>query len=101
MAELEAIAERTSEALRLTLGRLTTLARGLTVGALVIGGATYATLLWVTDRDEWILLGIVICAAPFLAALLAWWRVSRTLKVAPKAFDDLQTVLHDRAARAR
>ena len=96
MPELDRVAERTSTALHGTLGRLSRLVRGLCVGAFVVGAATYATLLWVTTGDEWILLGLVICAAPFVAGLLAWWRVTRTLAVAPKALDDLRAVLRDR-----
>jgi hypothetical protein len=101
MPELDRVAQRTSTALRGSLGRLGRLVRGLAIGALVVGAATYATLLWVTDGDDWVLLGAVICAAPFLAALVAWWRLSRTLAVAPKALDDLRTVLRDRQAVSR
>lgn len=100
MAELERVAEQTSTALRSTLGRLSRLVRGLCVIAFVVGAATYATLLWVTDRSEWVLLGLVICAAPFVAGLIAWWRVTRTLRVAPKALDDLHVVLRDRQVTA-
>ena len=101
MPELDRIALRTSTALRGTLGRLAALVRGLSIAALVVGAATYATLLWVTDGSEWVLLGAVICAAPFVAGLVAWWRLSRTLAVAPRALDDLHTVLRDRQAAAR
>src|SRR5687768_3863158 len=101
MPELDRIAEQTSGALRSTLGRLSGLARGLCVMALLVGGATYATLLWVTEGSEWVLLGAIVCAAPFLAGLLAWWRVTRTLALAPKALDDLHTVLRDRQAAQR
>jgi hypothetical protein len=100
MPELDRVAQKTSTALRGTLGRLTRLVRGLCIGALVVGAATYATLLWVTDGEEWIVLGAVICAAPLLAAVLAFWRLSSTLRVAPKALDDLHTVLRDRKATA-
>jgi len=101
MPELDRVAEKTSTALRGTLGRMTRLVRGLAVIALVVGAATYATLLWVTEGDEWVLLGLVICAVPLIAALLAFWRLSSTLKVAPKALDDLRTVLRDRQATAK
>jgi hypothetical protein len=92
------VAERTSTALRGTLGRLTRLVRGLCIGAFIVGAATYVTLLWVTDGEDWVLLGAVICAAPLVAGLLAFWRLSSTLHVAPKALDDLRTVLRDRKA---
>jgi hypothetical protein len=98
MPELDRVAERTSTALRGTLGRLTRLVRGLCIGACIVGAATYVTLLWVTDGEDWVLLGAVICAAPLVAGLLAFWRLSSTLHVAPKALDDLRTVLRDRKA---
>ena len=98
MRELDRDAQRTSTALHGTLSRLGRIVRALCVGALVIGVATYATLLWVTEGSEWILLGAVICAAPFAAAAVAYWRVTRTLTAAPRALDDLRTVLRDRQA---
>jgi hypothetical protein len=89
MTDIELLAQRTSTTARTTLGRLGSLARGLAVTALLIAAATYATLLWVTDDSGWYVVGL-LCFVPFLAGAVV---------AAPKAVDDLQTVLRDGRAR--
>lgn len=97
MADLDRVAVRVSDGLRKTLSRISTLALGITVVTAVIGAATFVTGLWVFDRSRptWIVLGGAVCVAPTAAALLAWFYVRTTLKVAPALLGDVRTALAD------
>src|SRR5512143_505407 len=96
MADLERAASRTADGLRLLLARIGGLALTVARLAFVIGLATFATGWWVFDgsRPTWLVVGGVICAAPFVAALVAWYRVQRTMRVAPALLGDLRTFMN-------
>jgi hypothetical protein len=97
MADLDRVATRVSEGLRKTLSRISTLALGIAGIAAVIGLATFATGLWIFDgsRPTWIVIGGALSFGPTLAALLAWFYVRRTVKVAPALVGDVRTVLDE------
>ena len=97
MADLDRVTARVSDGLRKTLSRINTLALGISVVTAAIGVATFVTGLWVFDRSRpsWIVLGGALCLAPTAAALLAWFYVRTTLKVAPALLGDVRTALAD------
>jgi hypothetical protein len=97
MADLDLVASRVSDGLRSTLSRISTLALGIAGIAAVIGVATFATGLWIFDgsRPAWIVIGGVVSIGPTLAALIAWFYVRATVKVASALVGDVRTVLDD------
>lgn len=96
MAELDSVAVRVADGLRRILARLGSLALGIAEVAAVIGLATFATGWWVFDGDHstWIVVGGALCIAPCLAAIIAWWRVRRTVRVAPDLVNDVKSLMH-------
>ena len=102
MADLDRVAIRVSEGLRRVLARLASLAFGIAQTAAVIGLATFATGWWVFDgsRPMWIVIGGALCIAPCLAAVVAWVRVRRTVRVAPDLVGEVRALMeqsHDAA----
>ena len=97
MADLDRVALRVSDGLRKTLSKVNTLAIGVTSVAAAIGAATFATGMWVFDRSRptWIVLGGALCLLPAAAAVLAWFFVRATIKVAPALLGDVRTALAD------
>ena len=97
MADLDRVAIRVSDGLRKTLSRINTLALGIAAVTALIGLATFATGLWVFDgsRPAWIVIGGALCFAPTAAALLAWFLVRSTLKLAPALLGNVRTLLGD------
>ena len=96
MAESHSVAVRVAEGLRRILARLGSLALGVAEVAAVIGLATFATGWWVFggSRSTWIIVGGALCIAPSLAAVIAWWRVRRTVRVAPDLVSDVKSLMH-------
>lgn len=99
MADVELLATRASDGLRLLLARLASLTLGLVVVAAIIGVATFATGLWATDGGVWPVVGGIIGGLPVLWAGLAWWRIKQTQRLAPAALDDLRAVIGDHQSR--
>lgn len=97
MADLDRVAVRVSDGLRKTLSRVNTLALGIAAVAAVIGTATFVTGLWIFDgsRQTWIVVGGALCAIPAAAALIGWFYVWSTLRVAPRLVNDVRTMLND------
>lgn len=97
MADLDRVAARVSDGLRNTLARVSTLALGVAAGAAIIGIATFAAGLWIFDgsRATWVLIGGALCFAPTVAALIAWFFVRTTVKVAPALLGDVRSLLGD------
>lgn len=97
MADLERVAVQVSDGLRKTLSRVSTLALGVASISAFIGVATFMTGLWIFDgsRPTWIVIGGVICATPLAAALIGWFYVRATAKVAPGLIDDVRALLND------
>lgn len=95
MADLDRVAVRVSDGLRKTLSRIGRLALGMAVVAAVIGVATFILGLWVFSgsRPTWIVLGGAVCLAPIAAALVAWFFVRVTVKVAPTLVSNVRTLL--------
>lgn len=93
--ETDVVVRRVSDTMQQTFRRLTSLATGIGVLALLIGGATFATGLWIFDgsRSQWMIIGGVICAIPVLAALLGRHLVRRTAKRAPELVTDVRKFL--------
>lgn len=96
MSDLERAATRTADGLRLLLSRIGGFALTVAKAAFVIGLATFATGWWVFDgsRSTWLVIGGAICAAPFVAALVAWYRVRRTMRVAPSLLGDVRSFMN-------
>ncbi len=94
--ETDAVVRRVSDTMQQTFRRLTSLATGIGILALLIGGATFATGLWIFDgnRNEWIIIGGVICAIPLLAALFGRHLVRSTAKRAPELVTDVRKFLN-------
>ena len=97
MADLDRVAARVSDGLRNTLARVSTLALGVAAVAAIIGIATFAAGLWIFDgsRATWVLIGGALCVAPTVAALIAWFFVRTTAKVAPALLGDVRSLLGD------
>ena len=95
MADLDRVAVRVSDGLHKTLSRISSLALGIATIAAVIGAATFATGWWVFDgsRSTWVVIGGALCLAPAAAALLAWFYVRVTMKVAPALLGNVRTLL--------
>jgi hypothetical protein len=96
MTDLERAASRTADGLRLLLARIGGFALSAARVAFVIGLATFITGWWVFDgsRVEWLVIGGALCAAPFVAALVAWYRVRRTMRVAPALLGDVRSFMN-------
>jgi hypothetical protein len=79
------------------LARVNTLALGIAGVTATIGLATFATGLWIFDgsRPTWIVIGGALCFAPTIAALLAWFYVRATIKVAPALQANVRTLLDE------
>jgi len=99
MTDVELLATRASDALRVILARLATLALGLVAVAGAIGVAAWGSGLLATDNNIWPVAGFVLCLLPAGAAALAWWRIKRTQRAAPAALGDLRAVIADRQSR--
>ncbi len=93
--ETDAVVRRVSDTMQQTFRRLTSLATGIGIIALLIGAATFATGLWIFDgsRSQWIIIGGAICAIPLLAALIGRHLVRRTAKRAPELVNDIRMFL--------
>ena len=96
MSDLERAATRTADGLRLLLARIGGFALAAARVAFLIGVATFATGWWVFDRSRstWLVIGGALCAAPFVAALVAWYRVRRTMRFAPALLGDVHTFMN-------
>ena len=95
MADLDRLAVQVSDGLRKTLSRISKLVLGVVAASALIGVATFVTGLFLFERSrsEWIAVGGAVCAAPIVAALLAWYYVHTTAKVAPNLVGDVSTLL--------
>jgi hypothetical protein len=97
MADLDRVAIRISDGLRTILSRVGTLALGMAAIAALVGTATFCTGLWIFDgsRPAWVVIGGTLSFAPTVAALVAWFYVLRTVKVAPALVADVRTLLDE------
>lgn len=94
MADIERIATSASAGMHRTVGKLSQVVIAALVVTLVIGAATFATGWWVFDGSAgWAVVGGIICAAPFVAAVVAWWFVRATASRAGRLVTDLHTFL--------
>jgi len=93
--ESDVVVRRVSDTMQQTFRRLTSLATGIGIFALLIGAATFATGLWIFDgsRNAWIVIGGAICLIPPLAALIGRHLVRRTAKHAPQLVTDIRHFL--------
>src|SRR4051794_41972758 len=65
MADLERVAVRVSDGLRLTLSKINKLALGIAAITALVGIATFLTGLWVFDGSfGWIVIGGGVCFSP-------------------------------------
>jgi len=90
--EPELLARDVGEGLQRTLNRLAALVSRLAQLAGVVGAATFATGWWIFDgsRPAWIVLGGVLCLAPVAAALMAWFLIRTTARLAPGFAQDVK-----------
>ncbi len=93
--ETDVVARRVSDALQLTLNRLSSLATGVAVVAAVIGATTFATGWWLfpNNRTVWIIIGGVLCLIPVGAALFARVLLRITAKYAPQLINNVRVFL--------
>lgn len=93
--ETDAVVRRVSDTMQQTFRRLTSLATGIGIIAFLVGGATFATGLWIFDgtRSTWLIVGGAICLIPVVAALIGRHLVRRTAKRAPELVADLRMFL--------
>jgi len=90
----ELVARRASDGLQFTLRRLASLGAGITMLALTIGAATFATGLWIFDgsgRSKWMIIGGFLSFGPAVAATVATWRVRRAADHAPGLLAEIKT----------
>jgi hypothetical protein len=91
---VNAVAADVTSGIRLTLGRVGRLVRGVAVIAVLIGLATFLTGWWVFDGSAgWLLIGGALCALPAAAAIAGWWMVTRTARTAGNLVSDVRTLL--------
>jgi len=96
MADLERVAVRVSDGMRRTLSKVSALAIGIAAITALVGIATFVTGMWVFDGSTgWIVVGGAICFAPTAAALLAWFYIYSTFKLAPQLVGNISKVLHE------
>jgi hypothetical protein len=97
MADLDRAAVRIADSLRAILARIGTLALGMAGLAAAIGTATFITGLWIFDhnRSTWAVIGGILCFVPAAAAIVAWFMVRLTLKVAPALLGDVRALLEE------
>lgn len=94
MADLDRLAGDASTGLGHLLTRLGALVGVVVLITAVIGVATFATGWWVFDASTgWVVIGGILCAAPFAAALVAWFLVHATAALAGRLVDDVRTFL--------
>jgi ABC-type multidrug transport system fused ATPase/permease subunit len=95
MADLDGVATRVSDSVRYLLSRIGGFALGVARFAAIIGVLTFLTGWWVFDgsRPTWAVIGGAICAAPCLAALVAWFQVRRTMRAAPAMLGDVRALM--------
>ncbi|HAP77534.1 MAG TPA: hypothetical protein DCR14_15820 [Acidimicrobiaceae bacterium] len=87
----ELVARDAGQRLQQTLVRLSSLATGLGVVALLVGAATFATGWWVFDASTaWLIIGGVLCTLPVLAAAMAWLLMRSTARQAPALVADIR-----------
>ncbi|HSB87512.1 MAG TPA: hypothetical protein VLD86_14470 [Ilumatobacteraceae bacterium] len=97
MADLERTAVRVADGLRVVLAKVGSVALTAARVAVVIGIATFATGWWVFDgsRLTWTVVGGVLCFAPCVAAVIAWYRVRRTMRAAPRLVGDVRSLMNE------
>lgn len=93
--ETDVVVRRVSDTMQKTFQRLSGLATGVGIIALLIGAATFATGWWIFDgsRLAWIVIGGVVCSVPVLAALIGRFLVRRTAKHAPDLVSNIRMFL--------
>lgn len=103
MADLDRSAAQISDGLRKTLARVSTLALGVAAIAALIGIATFVTGLWVFDgsRAAWVVIGGALCSVPIGAALIGWFYVRSTVRVATALVGEVRTLLSESRAAAK
>jgi len=93
MADLDRAAVRVTDGIRTMLSRVSSIALGLAVMTFIVGIATFATGLWVFESSTgWLVIGGALCFAPTVAALMAWFYVHATTKLAHGLLGDVRTV---------
>jgi hypothetical protein len=97
MTDVERLSTQVSDAVRVTLQRLSALIMVVAVLAAVVGVATFATGWWVFDRSHgtWLVVGGILCAVPVGSALLGWFYVSATSRRAPTLVNDVRVLLSE------
>lgn len=90
--ETDVVVRRVSDTMQQTFARLSGLATGVGIIALLIGAATFATGWWIFDgsRPAWIVIGGTVCLVPVIAALVARFLVRRTAKHAPELVSNIR-----------
>ncbi|HEY7625705.1 MAG TPA: hypothetical protein VH761_01510 [Ilumatobacteraceae bacterium] len=103
MADVERTAVRVADGLRVVLSKVGSVALAAARVAVVIGIATFATGWWVFDgsRPTWIVVGGILCFAPCVAAMIAWFRVRQTMRVAPRLVGDVRSLMNESQDAAR
>ena len=78
--------------LRLMLGGIASMVGAAVAFTGAVGAATFATGWWVFDgsRTAWSVIGAVICGAPVMAGIAAWWRVAATARRADTLIEEIQ-----------
>src|SRR4051794_41884461 len=97
MADLERVAVRVSDGLRLTLSKINKLALGIAAITALVGIATFLTGLWVFDGSfGWIIIGGGVCFAPAVAPLMGRGPVHFTLYPSPQMVGNVTKGLPER-----
>ncbi|MEO6126253.1 MAG: hypothetical protein ABIR32_21345 [Ilumatobacteraceae bacterium] len=94
------IAEFASQRLAMIAERARTLAKGVTAFAAVGGVLAYAVGLFAfppSSRLFWSIIGIIVCGAPLLAALVALRRLRRVRATVSQTASELRSVMNDKA----
>lgn len=102
MASLQDIAQLAGERIRLVIERARPIARGVALLASACGGLAYvvgALVLHGGWRIAWLVVGLVVCAAPAFALWTSFRRLRRATAWLPAAVAQLQALTTDRQAR--
>ncbi|MEY4176391.1 MAG: hypothetical protein RI900_3556, partial [Actinomycetota bacterium] len=92
-------ARRAGDGIQMLLRRLAALVGGLALAAGCVGLATFVTGMWVFRGSlGWVVLGLLLCAVPGVAAVIGWGLVRAAAHLAPRLLDDITAFMRTPSA---
>jgi hypothetical protein len=95
-------ARRAGDGIQMLLRRLAALVGGLALAAGCVGLATFVTGMWVFRGSlGWVVLGLLLCAVPGVAAVIGWGLVRAAAHLAPRLLDDITAFMRTPSAASK